>query len=164
MCQMQILVSPFPNPAWAFVELACSLDKFDVELGGWERAEQVRWVLHGFELFAKEYVLLWLPCRSHCQRSGDLPFHQQMPSCIRERFALSSLSATILLKWVLIQFRICWVQAIYSKNSFPGSANESKPGRDWPHVYILLSKYLATFSFRNFTFQTGEETLVINFP
>lgn len=41
-CQRQILVSLFPNPAWAFLELACSLDKFNMELGGWERAEQVR--------------------------------------------------------------------------------------------------------------------------
>lgn len=37
-----------------FPELACSLDKFNVELGGWERAEQDRWVLQGFERLARD--------------------------------------------------------------------------------------------------------------
>lgn len=46
-CQRLILVSPFPNSAWAFLELACSLDKFSMELRGWERAEPVRWAVQG---------------------------------------------------------------------------------------------------------------------
>lgn len=113
-CQRLILISPFPNSAWAFPELACSLDKFSVELGGWERAGAVR-VLQCVQQFSREHILLWLPCRSHCQRSGELPSHEQMPSCAREGLAWSLLSAAIPLKQVLIQLRRHWVQLCVAK-------------------------------------------------
>lgn len=91
--------------------------------------------------FSREHILLWLPCRSHCQRSGELPSREQMPSCVREGLAWSPLSAATPLKQVLIHFGRHWVELCVAKNSFPDKSSESIPSRgwDWPHVYIIPS-------------------------
>lgn len=91
--------------------------------------------------FSREHILLWLPCRSHCQRSGELPSREQMPSCVREGLAWSPLSAATPLKQVLIHFGRHWAELCVAKNSFPDKSSESIPGRgwDWPHVYVIPS-------------------------
>lgn len=48
--------------------------------------------------------------------------------------------------------------SMYSKNSFPGSSNESNPGRDWPHACTSPCMYLTPLSFPYFGSQTGWET------
>lgn len=111
--------------------------------------------------FSREHILLWLPCRSHCQRSGELPSHEQMPSCDRKGLARSPLTAAIPLKQVLIHFGRHWVELCVAKRSFPGISSESNPSRgwDWPPVYTIPSVYLTSCSFRYSRSQTGRETL-----
>lgn len=106
-CQRQILVSPSPNPTWACLELACALDKFHMELGGWEKAEKSNGSA-GFQQCA------WKSLPS----SGDLPFPLQMPGCIRGGFAWSPPSATILPKQAGIKFGICQLQLCTAKPAF----------------------------------------------
>lgn len=130
-CQRLILISPFPNSAWALPELACSLDKFSVELGGWERAEPVRGALQCVLQFSREHILLWLPCGRHSQGSGELPSREQMPSCVREGLAWSLLSAAVPLQQVLIQCGRHWVQLCVAKTAFqaiPADPIQAEPG------------------------------------
>lgn len=157
-CQRLIRISPFPNSAWAFPELACSLDKFNEELGGWERAEPVRWGLQCVQQFSREHILLWLPCRSCCQRSGELPSHEQMLSCVREGLAWSPLSAAIPLKQVLIQFGRHWVQLCVAKTAFqaiPANQIQAETGTG----LIIPSLCLTQCSFQYSRSQTAWETL-----
>lgn len=155
-CQRLILIFPFPNSAWAFPELACSLDKFSVELGGWERAETVRWVVQCVQQFSKQHILLWLPCRSRCQRSGELPCREQMPSCAREGLAWSLLSAAIPLQQVFIHFGRGWVQLCVAKTAFQAAPVNQIQAWDWPHVYTIPSVYLTPCSFQHLRSQTGK--------
>lgn len=98
----------------ALLQLACSLDKFNVELEGWERARQVRWVLQGFKQFAREYFLLWLPWRSHCQRS--LPLARCPAVSVKGSHGLQYLLQPP--KHVLIQFGRYWVELSIAKTAF----------------------------------------------
>lgn len=105
-CQRQILFPPFPKPSWVFPELAYSLDGCNMELGGWDRAEQVLWVLH----VPRDFPGRTFCCDSTTESTAEgwrplLPWADTW--LWWGRVPMSPCCAGILLKEALAQFRGC---------------------------------------------------------
>lgn len=116
-CQRQILLLPFPKPAWVFPELAYTLDECNVELGGWDRAEQVLRVLHVPRGFPGRTFCCGSPTESIAEGWRPLLSWADTWLWLR-RVPSSPCCAGILLKKALAQFRGCQVQLSVAKPVF----------------------------------------------